>query len=122
MQHSKEGGFRVKLRIQPSGMGKAAGEFIRLNDSFSHTGMGVRLLENAQRLQERHSMPGRSEFHKKEYLGAMMDYYNRLLLFAKRNRASPGTISYLELHTSNLEHEYDSMPEDRRKRARGKRQ
>ena len=51
-----------------------------------------------------------------------MDYYNRLLLFAKRNRASPGTISYLELHTSNLEHEYDYMHEDRRKRARGKRQ
>ena len=39
----------------------------------------------------------------------MMDYYNRLLFFAKEKGASGAVISYLGLHVRELEKEYEKF-------------
>ena len=111
--------FAVGVCVNIRKMGKASGEFLRLNNEFSGTAMGQRLLPAASKFEGSLNdrpikwQPVSHERYKRNYLGAVMDYYNRLLFYAKEKGASGAVISYLGLHVRGLEKEYEkfSKPE-----------
>lgn len=105
--------FRVPVKINLSRIGKARAEFSKLNLRFSRTSTGMNILKEAKKIEPfmnaKHFREQPAQPFKKRYLGLMMDYYNRLLFYAKEQKASQKVIAELTLHTHWLEKEYEKF-------------
>ncbi|MCR4368760.1 MAG: hypothetical protein NUV67_02525 [archaeon] len=105
--------FAIEPKVNPARMGSLKSHFLEIEGAFKKSPMGQRLLEAATKKENTFEKNPHEKAAQLEYLGSLMDYYNRLSYFARKQGANE-VYHYLQLQASGLEREFGRVSKEAR--------